>query len=97
MIVQYHPLTASDLNSAVSYYDRQRPGLGAEFRVEVYAVIDRVRSNPFQFPVVERDIRRGFVHRFPYAVLFRVGNDETVRVLVIRHHRRRPSYGLMRR
>ena len=40
MIVDYHPLTVSDLNRAVSYYNRQRPGLGAEFRVEVYAVID---------------------------------------------------------
>lgn len=96
MIVQYHPLTASDLNSAISYYNRQRPGLGDEFRSEIYAAIDRVRENPFQFPKVERDIRRGFVHRFP-AILFRVINDATIRVLVIRHHRRRPSFGLSRR
>jgi len=97
MIVQYHPLTASDLNNAVSFYNRQRPGLGDELRVEVHAAIERVRSNPFQFPVVERDIRRGFVHRFPYSVLFRVVNDKTTRVLVIRHHRRHPSFGLTRR
>ena len=97
MIVDYHPLTVSDLNSAVSYYNRQRPGLGDEFRSEIYATIDRVRSNPLHFQVVERDIRRGFVHRFPYSVLFRVVNDETVRVLVIRHHRRHPSFGLTRR
>jgi hypothetical protein len=37
MIVQYHPLTASDLNRAVTYYNRQRLGLGDDFRVEVYA------------------------------------------------------------
>ncbi len=37
MIVQYHPLTASDLNTAVSYYNRQRPGLGDEFRSEIDA------------------------------------------------------------
>ena len=37
MIVQYHPLTATDLNSAVSYYNRQRPALGDEFRSEIYA------------------------------------------------------------
>ena len=97
MIVQYHPLTASDFNSALLYYNRQRPGLGEEFRSEIYTAIDRVRFNPYQFPIVERDIRRGFVHRFPYAVLFRVINDETLRVLVIRHHRRHPSFGLTRR
>ena len=97
MIVQYHPLTASDLNSAVSYYNRQRPALGDEFRSEIYATIDRIRSNPYQFPAVEYGIRRGFVRRIPYSVLFRTVNDDTIRVLVIRHHRRHPSFGLTRR
>ena len=97
MIVEYHPLTASDLNRAVSYYNRQRQGLGEELRAEVYETIARIRSNPLQFVIVERAIRRAFVHRFPYSVLFRVVNDETVRVLVIRHHRRRPGFGLSRR
>ena len=95
MIVEYHPLTASDLNRAVSYYKRQRPG--EELRAEVYETIALIRSNPLQFVIVERAIRRAFVHRFPYSVLFRVVNDETVRVLVIRHHRRRPGFGLSRR
>ena len=97
MIVQYHPLTASDLNSAISYYNQQRAGLGEEFRSEVYATIESIRSNPLQSAIVEHAIRRCFVHRFPYAVLFRVVNDETLRVLVIRHHRRHPSFGLRRR
>ena len=81
MIVEYHPLTVSDLNSAVSYYNRQRHGLGEELRSEVYATIARICSHPLQFVVVERAIRRALVRRFPYAVLFRVVNEETVRVL----------------
>ncbi len=97
MIVDYHPLTVSDLNSAVAYYNRQRPGLGDDFRSEIYATVDRIRSNPHQFPAVEHGIRRGFVRRFPYSVVFRVVNVDTVRVLVIRHHRRRATFGLTRR
>jgi hypothetical protein len=58
MIVQYHPLTASDLDSAVSYYNQQRPGLGEEFRSEVYTGIEKICSNPFHFGIVEHDIRR---------------------------------------
>ena len=57
MIVQYHPLTTSDLNSAISYYNQQRAGLGEEFRSEVYATIERIRSNPLQSAIVEHDIR----------------------------------------
>jgi hypothetical protein len=70
MIVQYHPLTASDLTSAVSYCNRQRPGLGDDFRSEIYATIDRMPSNPYQFPAVEHGIRRGFVRRYPIPKCF---------------------------
>lgn len=97
MIVEYHPLTAIDFNNAISYYNRQRRNLGNEFRSEVYAAIERIRSNPLQFPTVDHTIRRAFTHRFPYSVLFRVLNEDTVRVLIIRHHRRHPSFGLTRR
>ncbi|MGH8500836.1 MAG: type II toxin-antitoxin system RelE/ParE family toxin [Methylococcales bacterium] len=97
MKVEYHPLTVSDVNNAIAYYNRQRPGLGDEFRSEVYAAIARARRNPSQYVIVENDIRRCFVHRFPYSVLFRLINKETIRILVVRHHRRRSSFGVHRR
>jgi plasmid stabilization system protein ParE len=97
MRVEYHPLTTSDLNSAVAHYNRQQAGLGDELRIEVYASIERVLATPTQFSVVSRSIRRCLVHRFPYAILFRIVNAESLRVLVIRHHRRRPGFGLRRR
>lgn len=97
MRIEYHPLTASDLNKAVAYYNRQRPGLGDELRTEVYASIERVLASPTQFSVVSRGIRRCLVHRFPYAILFRIMSPDTLRVLVIRHHRRQPGFGLRRR
>jgi plasmid stabilization system protein ParE len=97
MRVEYHPLSASDLNNAVKYYNQQRLGLGEELRTEVYAAIERVRSNPSQYAIVKRGMRRCLVRRFPYAVLFRILDEEAVRVLVIRHHRRHPGLGLGRR
>lgn len=97
MKVGYHPLTVSDLNNAVAYYNQQRAGLGDEFRSEVNAAIARVRVNPSQYPTVEHDIRRCFVHRFPYSVSYRFINEEAIRILVIRHHRRHPGFGLDRR
>jgi len=97
MRVEYHPLTTSDLNNAVAHYNRQQAGLGNELRTEVYASIERVLASPAQFSVVSKDIRRCLVHRFPYAILFRVVSEDTLRVLVIRHHRREPNFGLRRR
>ena len=97
MRIEYHPQTTSDLNEAVAYYNRQRSGLGDELRTEVYASIERVLASPTKFNVVSEGIRRCLVHRFPYAILFRIMNPDTLRVLVIRHHRRHPGFGLRRR
>lgn len=97
MRLEYHPQAAQDLNSAVDYYNGIRLGLGDSLREEVYVAIDRVCANPRGYRVVEKDIRRCFVHRFPYSVLFRTLGDDVVRILVIRHHRRHPDFGLERR
>ena len=44
----------------------------------------------------ERDIRRANLRRFPYHFLFR-GVGHEVRILVVRHHHRYPSFGSRRR
>ncbi|MBT8447142.1 MAG: type II toxin-antitoxin system RelE/ParE family toxin [Gammaproteobacteria bacterium] len=62
----------------------------------MYRVIDRIAGSPHQFPKVKGDIRRCFVRRFPFSVLYRIVDDKTVRVLVIRHHRQNPDFGLER-
>ncbi|MCA9473104.1 MAG: type II toxin-antitoxin system RelE/ParE family toxin [Nitrospira sp.] len=96
MNIEFHPLTASDLNHAKIHYNQKRSGLGDEFRSEVYAAIDRILRNPRQYPIIEQNIRRCLVHRFPYSIYFRLFNSGTIRVLVIRHHKRHPRLGLSR-
>jgi hypothetical protein len=95
--LEFHPQTVSDLNQAVARYNEVRIGLGDDLRKEVYAAIDRIRLNPQGFRVIQADVRRSFVHRFPYSVLFRLVGDDLVRILVIRHHRRRAGLGMKRR
>ena len=97
MRIEFHPHTVSDLNSAARYYDKQRLGLGEELRAEVYSAIEKILANPMQFVVIKAGIRRCLVRRFPYAILFRVVNDDLIRVLVIRHHRRHQLVGTARR
>jgi toxin ParE1/3/4 len=97
MRLEFHPHTVSDLDSAMMYYDRQRVGLGDALRAEVYLAVEQVRANPLQFAIIKKGIRRCLVHRFPYAVLFRVVSDDLIRILVIRHHRRHQNVGTVRR
>ena len=96
MRVEYHPDTVTDLNDAISYYDERVPGLGNEFRSEIYQTISRIVENPQQHRVILHNIRRCFVHRFPFSVLYRIVDDDLVRILVIRHHKRHPEFGIQR-
>ena len=96
MRLEYHPSTVSDLNRAIRFYEGQRPGLGAECRAEIYAAIERVHQSPKHYRIIGEDIYRCFVRRFPFSILYRVIDEELVRILVIRHHRQRPGYGQSR-
>ena len=96
MRVEFHPSTVDDVNEAAAHSGRARPELDAEFRGEIDAVLARITRDPLQFAVVEAQIRRCIVHRFPYSVLYRVVASDCIRILVIRHHRRDPRFGLGR-
>lgn len=64
------PEAESDLDSAFSWYEQQRPGLGSEFFDEVTVAFNRIRSHPLAYMEVEGAIRRAFTRRFPYAIYF---------------------------
>lgn len=71
---------------------------------KVYSDIDEIMGyymqqaaeRPESFAIRERDLRRVNLQRFPYHFLFRIVGD-VVRILVVRHHRRRPTVGIQRR
>jgi toxin ParE1/3/4 len=97
MRLEFHPLTVQDVNEATAYYEHRRAGLASEFRSELDAALARIAQSPSSFPIVEAHLGRCLVRRFPYSILFRVISPDTVRVLVIRHHKRHPRFGLARK
>jgi toxin ParE1/3/4 len=55
----------------------------------------QAEERPESFSIRERDNRRVNLQRFPYHFLFRIVGD-VVRILVVRHHSRRPTVGVRR-
>ena len=53
-------------------------------------------ENPTRFHPIEGDLRRAILGRFPYHFLYRI-HDDTLRILVVRHHHRDPAHGVKRR
>lgn len=79
-----------ELIDAQDWYENEAPGLGRRFRLSVDALIERISAGPRQFPVVYKNVRRGLVRRFPYAILFVLQADESITVIACFHGSRDP-------
>src|SRR5258707_9408405 len=97
MRLEFHWQVASDISRIMDYYeDVAGPQLADEFYAELRLSFQKAANHPESFGICKHDLRRVNLERFPYHFLFRVVED-CVRVLVVRHHRRRPSLGVDRR
>ena|ERR1700758_1909043 len=92
-----HPKVYSDIDSIMAYYEEvATTELANEFYAELRHFMTEAATRPGSFAVRKHDIRGVNLRRFPYHFLFRIAGD-TVRILVVRHHRRHPSLGTGRR
>lgn len=97
MRLEFHRQVASDISRIMDYYeDVAGRKLADDFYGELRAFFQKAAGSPEAYGIREHDLRRVNFERFPFHFLFRIV-DDTVRILVVRHHRRRPSLGLQRR
>jgi len=97
MRIEYHPAIEQELREIIDYYNQCSLGLGTEFLNEFERQIFKIAAMPMQWRVVENDIRRALMKRFPYVIYFRVLDSDVLRVTVIKHQRRHPNFGLGRK
>ena len=97
MRLEFHRQIATDIARIMDYYeDVAGPKLADEFYTELRTFFQKAADSSEAYDIRERDLRRVNLERFPYHFLFRIVPDR-VRILVVRHHRRRPSLGVHRR
>jgi hypothetical protein len=49
--------------------ESSEPGLGYQCAIEIVAAVERIKANPGMWPVLDDQVRRCLVHRFPYGVI----------------------------
>lgn len=92
MKVLLHPAAADELSEAASFYaERAHKELGLAFIAEFERSINLLSDSPELGAVWRGTARRLPVRRFPYSVIYRL-IGETIQVLAVAHHRRRPGY-----
>ena len=88
---------SEELTAAVQWYERQRPGLGAEFFDAILGTIDRISETPETGSSLKTvEARRMLVAGFPYQIVYRISANE-IRILAFAHLKRRPDFWRHRR
>lgn len=94
--VRIHAAAAEEAAEAAAWYEKERPGLGADFERAVDAALDLLEAEIVPLVAVpgaagKRGAKRLLLRRFPYAVIVRQSATEVV-VVAFAHTSRRPGY-----
>jgi toxin ParE1/3/4 len=87
----FHPKARLELRDAARYYEDCRAGLGTAFLGEVRRTVSLILSHPEIGTLLEDDIRRRALHRFPYNLIY-VYAEGRATILAVMHQKRRPGY-----
>lgn len=93
--VRFHQRVQKDLDEILKKYREVSEELSEDFFTEFQTGLFKVAENPRFFHFDAYGLRRCNFDRFPYHFLYDVREDY-VRVWVVRHNRRHPSWGLKR-
>jgi toxin ParE1/3/4 len=91
-VVEFHVAAQAELFDAVTYYESQAPGLGEQFYTEARRILSLISEHPEIGTPIWSTRRHFLLDRFPFAIVYRVLENESVRVLAVMHLRRRPGY-----
>jgi plasmid stabilization system protein ParE len=80
------PEARAEFDEAANWY-QEHTGRGAAFTASVQETLDRIAALPRLYAVIEQDVRRAVVLRFPYAVLYRIESD-CILVVAVFHAKR---------
>jgi len=96
MKVVYHLGARLDVLKIVEWYEKEDgPELADRFVRELETHIENLARYPLNFGT-ERKIMRANLEKFPYHFLYRSVDEETLKILTVKHDRRRPSFGRRR-
>ncbi len=82
--VVVNPLAEEDIEEARAYYEARRVGLGDDFMERMREAVSHISAFPEIHALAHKDLRRGPIQRFPYAIIYRV--DPTQITVVAVHH-----------
>lgn len=91
MKYNFHPAALIEYSEAVQFYAENNIELAQNFINAVEDTIFRIIESPQRYPVIDEDIHRCLVRKFPYAILYTIEN-EYILIIAVMHCSRKPEY-----
>lgn len=94
--LRIHVAAVEEAAEAAAWYEKERPGLGAEFEHAADAALDLLEQEIIPLTTVPgvaatRGVKRLMLRRFPYSVIV-IERDAEIFVIAFAHQAKRPGY-----
>lgn len=96
MQVIRHPKLAADIRDVAIHYAEVSERVLSSFWTELDLILASIKRNPRSHHADLCGLRRANFQKFPYHLLYQV-DDEIIFLVVLRHDRRDPNFGVNRR
>jgi plasmid stabilization system protein ParE len=93
---EFHPAAEAEFLASAAWYEGRAPSLGVQMREQVHRAIAVLCARPLIGKPLTTTLRQFPLRRFPYKLIYRVG-DGNLRIIAVAHIRRRPGYWAVRR
>jgi mRNA-degrading endonuclease RelE of RelBE toxin-antitoxin system len=81
--VSFSKKALSDIQQTINYYEAIQEGLGEKFRINLTAVLERIRRNGKFASIRYDNIRCARVRRFPFLVHYQIFSNNNVLIVAV--------------
>lgn len=87
MKVHFLEPAQAEMQEAISYYESERNGLGAEFAEEAKKAIERIVQYPEAWSLLSQRTRRCLTNKFPYGLIYQIRGEDILIIAVMNLYR----------
>jgi len=97
VFVSFHRLAAREYRKARDWYKARSPETAQRFVESIDRATNRISASLDALPQLTREYRYVRVTGFPFVLIFRLADKDSVMVIAVAHTSRRPGYWRRRR
>jgi len=87
----FHPEALQEYEESALYYKKISRELAISFIDSVEKGIEKILENSRAWPIIDEDVRRHLIKRFPFGIYYTIERDYIL-ILAVMHMNRKPGY-----